>query len=56
MQRWTGGRRLISMSFVAPTADSERRPGSELTELFREHHLELVRLALIMVGDLSHPG
>jgi RNA polymerase sigma-70 factor (sigma-E family) len=24
-----------------------------VTELFREHHLELVRLALVMVGDLA---
>ena len=24
-----------------------------LTDLFREHHLELVRLALVMVGDLA---
>jgi RNA polymerase sigma-70 factor (sigma-E family) len=25
--------------------------GAALTDLFREHHLELVRLALVMVGD-----
>jgi RNA polymerase sigma-70 factor (sigma-E family) len=25
----------------------------DVTELFREHHLELVRLALVMVGDLA---
>jgi DNA-directed RNA polymerase specialized sigma24 family protein len=24
-----------------------------VTDLFREHHLELVRLALVMVGDLA---
>ncbi len=24
-----------------------------LTDLFRDHHLELVRLALVMVGDLA---
>jgi RNA polymerase sigma-70 factor (sigma-E family) len=34
------------------------RPGSgdaavAVTSLFREHHLELVRLALVMVGDLA---
>ncbi len=28
-------------------------PAKELTELFRAHHLELVRLALVMVGDLA---
>jgi len=35
----------------------EREAGSlgsgDVTELFREHHLELVRLALVMVGDLA---
>jgi DNA-directed RNA polymerase specialized sigma24 family protein len=41
------------MSLVTSSADSEHRPGAGLTELFREHHLELVRLALIMVGDLA---
>lgn len=31
------------------------RPGttSELADLFRDHHLELVRLALVMVGNLA---
>jgi RNA polymerase sigma-70 factor (sigma-E family) len=28
-------------------------PASSVTELFREHHLELVRLALLIVGDLA---
>jgi RNA polymerase sigma-70 factor (sigma-E family) len=41
------------MSLVRSSADSEQQPAIELTELFREHHLELVRLALIMVGDLG---
>ena len=41
------------MSLATSSADSEYRPGAGLTELFREHHLELVRLALIMVGDLA---
>lgn len=27
--------------------------GPDVTELFRAHHLELVRLALLMVGDLG---
>jgi RNA polymerase sigma-70 factor (sigma-E family) len=29
------------------------RPAATVTDLFREHHLELVRLALVMVGDLA---
>jgi RNA polymerase sigma-70 factor (sigma-E family) len=41
------------MSLVTPSTDSGHRPRTGLTELFREHHLELVRLALIMVGDLA---
>jgi RNA polymerase sigma-70 factor (sigma-E family) len=41
------------MSLVRSSPDSGHRAGTELTELFREHHLELVRLALIMVGDLA---
>jgi RNA polymerase sigma-70 factor (sigma-E family) len=28
-------------------------PARSVTELFREHHLDLVRLALLMVGDLA---
>ena len=35
-------------------ARAGRRDGAvAVTELFREHHLELVRLALVMVGDLA---
>jgi len=41
------------MSLVTPGTDSEHRAEPGLTELFREHHLELVRLALIMVGDVA---
>lgn len=42
------------MSLVRQSSDSESQPTEiGLTELFREHHLELVRLALIMVGDLA---
>jgi RNA polymerase sigma-70 factor (sigma-E family) len=41
------------MSLVTSNADSEYQPRTGLAELFREHHLELVRLALIMVGDLA---
>jgi DNA-directed RNA polymerase specialized sigma24 family protein len=39
------------MSTVTSAADSEHQAAAGLTELFREHHLELVRLALLMVGD-----
>jgi RNA polymerase sigma-70 factor (sigma-E family) len=53
MQRWPFGRRLSNMSLVRSSEESEHRSGTELTEMFREHHLELVRLALIMVGDLA---
>jgi RNA polymerase sigma factor (sigma-70 family) len=41
------------MSLVKSSEDSDQRTGIGLTELFREHHLEFVRLALIMVGDLA---
>ena len=38
----------------ADGARAGRRDGAvAVTELFREHHLELVRLALVMVGDLA---
>ncbi len=46
---------------MAPEADDPGGPASlqqdratvAVTDLFREHHLELVRLALVMVGDLA---
>jgi RNA polymerase sigma-70 factor (sigma-E family) len=39
---------------VADSAPASRATAtSALTDLFREHHLELVRLALLMVGDLA---
>jgi RNA polymerase sigma factor (sigma-70 family) len=41
------------MSLVTPGTDSQHRASAGLTELFREHHLELVRLALLMVGHLA---
>jgi RNA polymerase sigma-70 factor (sigma-E family) len=41
------------MTLETSSADSEHRPQTGLTDLFREHRLELVRLALIMVGDLA---
>src|ERR1035438_1875517 len=61
-QRWARAGRLLSVE--AETADVVNGPGRPMragngdadwavTALFREHHLELVRLALVMVGDLS---
>ena len=35
------------------TPDTPVEPAQYVTELFRAHHLELVRLALIMVSDLA---
>jgi RNA polymerase sigma-70 factor (sigma-E family) len=62
VQRWPGSQRLFDVSYplagagptetdAAPT-ETDAAPIS-LAELFREHHLELVRLALVMVGDLA---
>jgi RNA polymerase sigma-70 factor (sigma-E family) len=34
-------------------SDGEARGASLVAELFRDHHVELVRLALVMVGDLA---
>jgi RNA polymerase sigma-70 factor (sigma-E family) len=67
MQRWAGRRRLFGMSggkwergnnhTTPPPAPDSDHPAAgadgNLVELFREHHLELVRLALIVVGDLA---
>ena len=36
-------------SALAPRGHAEQA----LADLFRDHHLELVRLALVMVGDLA---
>jgi RNA polymerase sigma-70 factor (sigma-E family) len=36
-----------------PAGAAGRDGPAAVTELFREHHLELVRLALLMVGDLA---
>jgi RNA polymerase sigma-70 factor (sigma-E family) len=35
------------------TAEQARPATAAVTDLFREHHLDLVRLALVMVGDLA---
>src|ERR1700728_4321709 len=36
-----------------PSAERTADPARYVTELFRAHHLELVRLAVLMVGDLA---
>jgi RNA polymerase sigma-70 factor (sigma-E family) len=36
-----------------PPAEIAADPGRFVTELFRAHHLELVRLAVLIVGDLA---
>lgn len=46
-----GGRR--GRSGQGESGDQARPASSDLTELFRERHLELVRLALLVVGDLA---
>jgi RNA polymerase sigma-70 factor (sigma-E family) len=53
----------VNVTMTGATADGQGgRVGAQapqghaaeaLTELFRDHHLELVRLALLMVGDLA---
>ncbi len=36
-----------------PPGDTAAYPARQVTELFQAHHLELVRLAVLMVGDLA---
>jgi hypothetical protein len=36
-----------------PAAQMTVHPAEYVTELFRAHHLELVRLAVLIVGDLA---
>src|ERR1700684_3111480 len=36
-----------------PSAERTTDPARYVTELFRAHHLELVRLAVLIVGDLA---
>src|SRR5580698_6985726 len=36
-----------------PSAEIAASPARYVTELFQAHHLELVRLAVVMVGDLA---
>jgi RNA polymerase sigma-70 factor (sigma-E family) len=42
-----------SAAVVVGAGQSAAAAGQTVTELFREHHLELVHLAVIMVGDLA---
>jgi RNA polymerase sigma-70 factor (sigma-E family) len=42
-----------SGAHAEPAAEAGDRAVPTLTDLFRDHHLELVRLALLMVGDLA---
>jgi len=68
VQRWRESARLSSVNLtMAGMSGEAERPGSgtgiarqdrgdavaAVTDLFREHRLELVRLALMMVGDLA---
>lgn len=66
LQRGAASQRLFSVTISAAdagsdgsqvtgaiAADDDRHSAVALTDLFREHHLELVRLALVMVGDLA---
>ncbi|MGO8958307.1 MAG: RNA polymerase sigma factor [Streptosporangiaceae bacterium] len=41
------------MARIGKALDDARRATVAVTDLFREHHLELVRLALAMTGDLA---
>jgi RNA polymerase sigma-70 factor (sigma-E family) len=38
---------------AGPSAEMASNPAQYVTELFRAHHLELVRLAVLIVGDLA---
>jgi RNA polymerase sigma-70 factor (sigma-E family) len=42
--------RLVDVNERAPAASNDRDPRA-VSELFRENHLELVRLAVLIVGD-----
>ncbi len=41
------------MARIGKTGDEARHATVAVTDLFREHHLQLVRLALAMTGDLA---
>ena len=57
MQRWPASQRLLRVKPPTAGIDEPREQGRRatvaVTDLFREHHLELVRLALVMTGDLA---
>jgi RNA polymerase sigma-70 factor (sigma-E family) len=56
MQRWLADQRLFDVTYSladAGQADGQAADTVSLADLFRQHHLELVRLAMIMVGDLA---
>jgi RNA polymerase sigma-70 factor (sigma-E family) len=42
-----------SVPRAGTSAEQARHATEAVTDLFRDHHLELVRLALVMVGDLA---
>src|SRR5580658_1277182 len=48
----TGWAEAVINRRLAPTEPAADRPAPPVAALFREHHGELVRLALLMVGDL----
>jgi RNA polymerase sigma-70 factor (sigma-E family) len=62
VQRWHGGPRFSSVNATiargddpgaraGATAEQARNATAAVTDLFREHHLELVRMAIVMLGD-----
>jgi RNA polymerase sigma-70 factor (sigma-E family) len=50
--RWAGAVRNRRLTPPGPAADLDAGTGGSVATLFREHHGELVRLAVLMVGDL----
>jgi RNA polymerase sigma-70 factor (sigma-E family) len=48
----TGWAEAVKNRRLVPTEPAADRPAAPVAALFREHHGELVRLALLMVGDL----
>jgi RNA polymerase sigma-70 factor (sigma-E family) len=54
VQRWTPRQRLFTVTVsMAHPEQAGNAAVVTSTDLFRDHHLELVRLALLMVGDLA---
>lgn len=50
--RWAGAVRNRRLTPSGPAADPDADTAGSVATLFREHHGELVRLAVLMVGDL----